>query len=178
MHTDHIDATDERRDIAAEIAFARALVLDAFTGVVDRHGIPVTEHMRRVAERAPAEAQAAAWLHDIIEDTAHDEARLLSLGVHPEVVATVSLLSRPEADEHGHRLTYQQWIESLAVAGDVPGRLARHVKLIDLDDNLSRPTPPDMEGIERRYLRARRTLRAACAAQGEPLPGARPVAPT
>lgn len=81
-------------------------------------------------------------------------AGLLAWGFDPLTVAVVALVSRPEHPG----LSYQQWIERLRDTPGEAGRLARAVKLSDLADNLSRPTPAEMKGIEKRYNRAVKTL--------------------
>jgi hypothetical protein len=130
---------------------------------VDRNGILYIEHPARVAERCESTvARAAAWLHDVLEDTDWTEAALLARGVHPLVIETVALVSRVPGE------TYRDWIARLAATDSLTGRYAREVKLADLDDNASRPSVPTLASIvEKRYLPAARVLLSACDRCGE-----------
>jgi hypothetical protein len=67
---------------------------------------------------------AAAWLHDVLEDTAVTAQNLLEAGVQPEVVEVVQLLTRtPEVADDAY----------YARLNGHP--VARRVKLAELDDN-------------------------------------------
>lgn len=113
---------------------------------------PFIQHPLRVMNAVRgARAQAAAVLHDFLEDTTvtADELRAANLPV--EVVDAVIALTRRPAD------TYEQYIEQVA-----RNDIAREVKLADLSDNLANnrrlPTNPEVLARIRRYERAIRRL--------------------
>jgi hypothetical protein len=118
---------------------ARAFAIDAHRGVGQLRkytGQPYEEHLRRVAEIVAGvsddgETIAAAWLHDIVEDTPvtiEDVGRTFGPGVR-ELVDALTDVSRPH---HGNRAARKALDrEHLAHA---PAR-AQTVKLADLIDN-------------------------------------------
>lgn len=84
------------------VELATKIAHDAHAGQVDKAGAPYIGHPARVAatarERA-AESQAdlveaAAWLHDVVEDTDITLDDLTRLGVPEQVVAAVDALTR------------------------------------------------------------------------------------
>ncbi len=110
------------------VAQAEAFARRARQGQVDKAGAPYATHPERVAGRvAPSPfAQAAAWLHDVVEDTPITLDDLTAEGFPAEVVAAVGALTRGErepADDYYAR-----------VAADP---LALQVKWADLADNAS-----------------------------------------
>ncbi|MGZ4233854.1 MAG: hypothetical protein ACXVVQ_20835 [Solirubrobacteraceae bacterium] len=112
---------------------ARAVAHANHLELRDRHGEPVIEHVARVAAAVPPEARTAAWLHDVLEKspTTLDELREQGLGdVDGEVLG---LLTRGDGE------SYELHVLRLAYAPGVSGRVARTVKLADLDDHLARP---------------------------------------
>lgn len=76
-----------------------ALAREAHGGQTDKAGRPYAEHLAAVAEGVrlrggtPAQ-QAAAWLHDSVEDEAISPGRLAALAVPEEVKAMVLALSK------------------------------------------------------------------------------------
>lgn len=151
-------------EIALDIAAA------AHAGQTDKAGGPYIDHCRRVAERvrgllaepsAPpldaaerADIEAAALLHDVLEDTATTEAELRAAGISARAVAIVHRLTHPQS------VPYQPWIESIAASGDVGAIL---VKLADNADNadqtrLGRLPEAEAERLRRKYAEARATL--------------------
>lgn len=113
---------------AAQVALAKGIAFVAHRGQVDKVGAAYIDHPGRVAERfdpiAEPVATAAAWLHDVIEDTGLTAQELLEAGVLPEVVEVVTLLTRtPEVPEP----EYYGRIRRHAIA--------RSVKIADVDDN-------------------------------------------
>ncbi|UOQ88009.1 hypothetical protein MUN74_11965 [Agromyces endophyticus] len=143
---------------AAQVALAKGIAFVAHRGQVDKVGAAYIDHPGRVAERfdpiAEPVASAAAWLHDVIEDTGLTAQELLEAGVLPEVVEIVVLLTRtpevPEAEYYGR-------IRRHAVA--------RSVKIADVDDNSAawRVRKLDFETQQRladKYRHAREMLGA------------------
>ncbi|WP_350348893.1 hypothetical protein ABIQ69_02850 [Agromyces sp. G08B096] len=115
-------------DAAAQVALAKGIAFVAHRGQLDRTGAEYIDHPGRVAERFDAATEpietAAAWLHDVLEDTAVTAQDLLEAGVQPEVLEVVHLLTRrPEVadDEYYARIRRHPQ--------------ARRVKLADIDDN-------------------------------------------
>jgi len=112
----------------AQVALAKGIAFVAHRGQFDRSGAPYIDHPGRIAERfdpatEPVEA-AAAWLHDVLEDTAVTSQELLEAGVRPEIVEVAELLTRtPDVtpDEYYARIRRDP--------------VARRVKLADIDDN-------------------------------------------
>jgi hypothetical protein len=92
----------------------------------------IVEHLERVATSVPGEAQTVAYLHDILEHTDASVADLEADGVTPVELQAVQLLTRnPDESFEAHTLR-------IAHANGPEGRLARTVKLADIDDHLSR----------------------------------------
>jgi (p)ppGpp synthase/HD superfamily hydrolase len=128
----------------------------------DRAEQPYIGHIERVVanllRRWPDAADdeiAAAWLHDVIEDTEWTAYALRKAGIAPCAVAIVEELTRPDGP------TYLGWIEALAASGSLS---AVRVKLADNDDNTDParvaaiPDGPAM--LARRYRPARAMLEA------------------
>ena len=118
-------------DAIAQVALAKGIAFVAHRSKHDRSGAPYIDHPGRIAERfdpvtQPVEA-AAAWLHDVLEDTPVTAQELFEAGVLPDVIDVVQLLTRtPDvtADEY-----------YAAIRRDP---VARRVKLADIDDNTAR----------------------------------------
>lgn len=115
-----------------QIAVAEQVASEAHAGQTDKAGRPYLDHPRRVAARVATttsdpDALAAAWLHDVVEDTPVTLDRLREVGFSESVVEAVDALTRRpgEGDEYYRRVA----------ANDV----ARLVKQADLWDN----THPD-----------------------------------
>jgi (p)ppGpp synthase/HD superfamily hydrolase len=100
--------------------------------------------------------QAAAVLHDVLEDTDVTVGELIAAGLSIEVVdAVVALTHRPGQ-------SYERYVEQVAC-----DTIARAVKLADLADNLANnkrlPHAPVVVARIERYERAIRRLRAVSA---------------
>lgn len=113
----------------AEVELAKSIAATAHEGQVDKLGVAYIGHPARVAGHAKrlggsAQAVAAAWLHDVIEDTKITAQDLLERGISEEVVAAVELLSK-KAGQSAQE--YYQGVRS--------NELALLVKEADLADN-------------------------------------------
>lgn len=98
----------------------------AHAGQVDRAGKPYIGHPARVAARQRSDvAISAAWLHDVVEDTAITLADLRQGGFDRRVVEAVDALSRREGEDY---------FDYVRRAGANP--IARFVKIADLHDNM------------------------------------------
>ena len=93
-------------------------------------------------------AQCAALLHDVVEDTPTtlDD---LSFIFSERTVWLVDKLSRPEGP---NRPTYKNWIRSIIATGD---RELITIKMVDNEHNMSHDRmsqlPPEMRDIIKRY---------------------------
>jgi (p)ppGpp synthase/HD superfamily hydrolase len=111
------------------LADAVDLATEAHREQVDKAGLPYIDHPLRVMRRVSdggEDAQMAAVLHDVLEDTPIAAADLLEAGCPVEVVAAVEMLSR-RRDE-----TYPDFVRRIAMSGDP---IAIVVKLADITDN-------------------------------------------
>lgn len=117
------------------------------------HLVPIAA----AAELFGPQVQAAAWLHDVLEDTDATTGQLAQAGVPGVVISAVEAVSRRQGE------TYSELIER--AAGHPVGR---YVKLLDnawnitANPRLAAVDPKRAESLMRRYLRARATLLAAC----------------
>jgi guanosine-3',5'-bis(diphosphate) 3'-pyrophosphohydrolase len=141
-------------DAAEELERAIALAVRAHHG--QRYPTPEVEPyilhpLRVMLGVSGARPQAAAVLHDVLEDTAVTAEDLREANLSSEVVDAVIALTRRSGQ------TYEQYIEQ--VAGNA---IARRVKLADLADNLannqSLTRRPDVVARIERYERAIRWL--------------------
>ena len=133
---------------------AQSLAAECHDGMVDKYGNPYMEHLERVADRVremeydfvdeTSEIKgyvATAYLHDIVEDT--DITRDILVQAFPaDVVTAIFKLTRKKGT------TYAEYIEELMSGDwqsfgnlDLAGKIARVVKLADLLDHVSGPTP-------------------------------------
>ena len=129
---------------------AREMAAEYHAGTVDKYGNCYTEHLARVAGRVremeydfvdeTSEIEmyvAAAYLHDIIEDTnckIDDLKELFPI----EVTSAIFRLTRKEG------MTYAEYIDVIldrSGSYELAGKIARVVKLADLFDHVSGPTP-------------------------------------
>jgi hypothetical protein len=89
------------------------------------------EHLARVAAVVPPEARATAWLHDVREASGTDPAELRAEGLSDVELAALGLLSRAPEE------VYELYALRIAHAPGEEGRIARVVKLADLEDHLA-----------------------------------------
>ena len=118
-----------------EVEIARQIARRVHDGQVNRSGEPVIEHLERVAEAVPVEARALAYLHDVLEWSDATASELHICGLSVAECSALQLLTRSGGER------YQTYIERIAGAGGIEGRLARTIKLADLDDHLAHPGP-------------------------------------
>ena len=83
----------------ALVETARRLATQAHGEQKDKAGNPYIDHPRRVAERleaagASAQAVAAGWLHDVLEDTPTTTADLAAVGIPAEVIDAVTAVTK------------------------------------------------------------------------------------
>ncbi len=136
---------DESVKGAAIAEQAEALARAAHRGQVDKAGRPYAEHPARVAARVRGDGarEAAAWLHDVVEDTA---VTLVELAERfpAEVVAAVDALTKRAGEPA--EVYYER------VAADP---IARQVKLADLADNSDPARLAQLETSTRERLAAK-----------------------
>jgi (p)ppGpp synthase/HD superfamily hydrolase len=128
---------------------AKALAKESHKGMTDKYGHPYFEHLERVADRVKAMEftcvgetseidlyVAAAYLHDVIEDTLVTEGDLIAeFPDHVELIEAVKLLTREKG------VAYSDYVVSIKNSCFTSGAIARVVKLADLFDHLMGPTP-------------------------------------
>jgi len=133
---------------------AKEIALRAHSGQFRRDGMtPYAHHPERIAARVAgdAQAEAVAWLHDVLEGSEETEASLAQSGMPTSVIEAVRLLTKRSG------LSYEDYLLGLR-----HNALARKVKIQDMLDNLSdSPT-------ERQIAKYARGLLMLCDKQPEP----------
>jgi (p)ppGpp synthase/HD superfamily hydrolase len=154
---------------------AHTFALTAHAGQLDKGGQPCMRHLERVANAAlaragharlvdrldidPMQVMQAALLHDALEETPRTAVDLSAAGFPPQVVRSVTLLTKPRT-----RIAYADRITSLIAAGDLAALL---IKMSDTEDNLCPSRiPPDAPFLRERYATAFARLKEAAAAAG------------
>ena len=121
-------------------------------GQRNRFGDPVIDHVQRVAAAVPPHARATALLHDLYELCPAAHRQLRGKDLTPTEMEALELLT------HASDEPYEVYVRRIADAPGPAGRLARIVKLADLDDHLAhRSIPADAPP----YAWARELLRTA-----------------
>src|SRR3954454_6502384 len=115
---------------------ARGIAMAMHVGQFTPYGEPVVEHVARVAAAVAPEARAAAWLHDLLERPEARAEELRALGLTRDELDALELLTRSPIEP------YKLYAARIANAPGEAGRIARAVKLAELDDHLSRPARP------------------------------------
>jgi hypothetical protein len=113
---------------------ARLIALRVHRGQMEPAGAALIAHVRRVAVATPEFARPVAWLHEVLEWTAVREEELLAVGVSDDELRALRLLNRSTA--RGRLEGYLAHIEMIARADGHAGKLARSVKLADLEDRI------------------------------------------
>ena len=137
------------------LAKAIALAAQAHVDQVDKAGQPYILHPLRMVMRLAQDAEAAqisAALHDVVEDTPYTLDDLRAAGFSEEIVIAIDCLTRRATE------SYEEFIDRLQ-----DNRLARLVKLADLEDNMDltrmdRVSEHELARLER-YHRAWRRLK-------------------
>lgn len=130
--------------MTAEIVnIAERIARAAHSGQFRRDGrTPYITHPERVAVRAAERTGndpvvvAAAWLHDVLEDTAETVESLQQAGIPAAVIAAVDLVTKRDG------VAYDAYLAKIR-QHDV----AREVKIADMLDNLS-DTPKDTQIVK------------------------------
>lgn len=129
-----------------QVLLCYAIAKEAHQGQYDKAGEPYIGHCLEVAgAMTEPDLAAAAFIHDIFEDTKYTQTDLIKYGISPDIVNLADILTRRE-DE-----TYKEYIERV---GKDPK--ARKIKIADLLhnmklDRLSSITDRDIERVEKRY---------------------------
>lgn len=139
---------------------AEAIARRAHDGQVDKAGAAYIDHPRRVAERAAviagpevrSDAEAAAWLHDVVEDTPITLDELAAAGMPPRVLEAVHLVTKADG------MSPEQYFAR--IRGHA---VARVVKLADLIDNtdperIRKLDSETQERLGRKYARSMQLL--------------------
>lgn len=143
------------------VARARMLALEAHAGQVDKAGHPYIGHVGRVAAavRGDDEAEAVAWLHDVIEDCPAFAGQVQAFPAPlQDAVRLLSRTSAADADTYYARISADP--------------LALKVKLADIADNADEARMASLDAATAERLRDK--YRRALAALGQP---ATPAAP-
>ncbi|HEX8557757.1 MAG TPA: HD domain-containing protein [Pyrinomonadaceae bacterium] len=136
----------------ATIEDAVSIAARAHRGQKDKAGAPYLLHPLRMMMRMDTEAaMMAAVLHDVVEDTEWTIERLREAGFSEEVLEAVDCLTHREGE------SYQEFVERVRT-----NRIARQVKIADLEDNMNvrrinQLGPKELERLEK-YHRAWRVL--------------------
>ena len=136
----------------ATVEDAVSIAARAHRGQKDKAGAPYLLHPLRMMMRMDTEAaMMAAVLHDVVEDTEWTLERLREAGFSEEVLEAVDCLTHREGE------SYQQFVERVRT-----NRIARQVKIADLEDNMNvrrmkQLGPKELERMEK-YHRAWRVL--------------------
>jgi (p)ppGpp synthase/HD superfamily hydrolase len=140
----------------------------------EKNGMPVIEHLERVAAGAEWRATQAsglglpvdsdeivqaAWLHDLIEDTSLTTQDLHSAGYSDAVIAMVELLTNPKGTGN--------YIDSLGALLTSSNLGAILVKLAECEDNTTRERlMHDSDTVSARYAEAKDELHKAAKVLG------------
>ena len=135
---------ENKKDIVKD---AKELAEKLHEGMTDKYGNPYFEHLERVANRVremeydmvdeTSEINlyiAAAYLHDVIEDTDYRIADIMDK-FGETIAEAVKLLTRGEEE------TYADYVIGIKKSVYLEGKIARVVKMADLLDHLMGPTP-------------------------------------
>ena len=139
--------------------YAIGIAADAHNGQKDKAGMAYILHpltvMHTVAKQLPndIDAQCAAVLHDVVEDTFHSLNTLRAAGVSERALQLVEALTKREGEDYG------AYLDRVIAAGVE----AKIIKLADVlhnlhPDRLSQLSEERRQVLEPRYQRAIRRL--------------------
>lgn len=138
------------------MAVAQQISVRAHEGQTDKAGAPYIAHPARVAARVAddPDAEAVAWLHDVIEDTGRSLDDLRAAGMPERVVTAVEAISKRDNEE---RDAYYNRVAA--------NPLALKVKYADLADNsdparLAKLEPQVRARLEAKYKHAHEVIAA------------------
>lgn len=140
---------------------AKVIASRVHAGQLSRAGEPLIDHVQRVAEAVPAEGRALAYLHDVLERVEHPGEQLSTLALNPHESSVLALLTRRPKE------SYRRYVMRIARADGEAGRMARAIKLADLDDHLRQRRVPARAPD---YAWAKQMILLAQHARGEPSP--------
>ena len=109
---------------------ARDIAHRSHHGQTTRHGLPLTEHIERVAAAVPDIARAVALLHDVLEKSDTRVEELRERGLTPDEFAALDLLTRRGTE------SFERHTLRIADADGPSGLIARIIKRADLEDHL------------------------------------------
>jgi (p)ppGpp synthase/HD superfamily hydrolase len=141
------------------VAAASEIAAHEHAGQTDKAGVAYITHPARVAARVAGDpdAEAVAWLHDVVEDTGRSLDDLRGAGMSERIVSAVDAISkRDDEDRNTH------------YARVAANPLALKVKYADLADNgdpvrLATLDPEVRKGLEAKYEHAHQVLAAKSA---------------
>lgn len=137
---------------------ARRFAERVHAGTADRSGLPLLDHVRRVAALTPREARSVAWLHEVLEVTDRSADALRAAGATPDEIRAVELLTRAPSTDPAD---YDAHVRRIADAPGRAGELARTVKRADLHDRLRHQGACSPSAPHPSYRRALTVLGAA-----------------
>ena len=134
----------------SQIEVALEIAMKAHKGQRDLDGNPVILHPLAVALKGNNESEiVAGLLHDVVEDTDWTFDDLLEVGIKPEVVDVLRLLT------HSKDEPYIDYVQRIAESGNP---IAIKVKSNDLDHNLERGRRGDHLKQVAKHEKARRII--------------------
>ena len=119
-----------------EPTLAHAIANRNHQGQRNRFGDRMIDHVERVAAAVPPDAYATALLHDLLELCPTARWQLRGKDLTGTELEALELL-RHDMDDR-----YETYVRRIASAPGPAGRLARIVKLADLEDHLAHPSIP------------------------------------
>lgn len=146
---------------------ARALARQVHADHLARSGEPLIDHVERVARAVPGDIRRVAYLHDVLERAEGAVDVLRELGLTDDEWSALALLTRHPEE------SYSTYVMRIARADGTPGRVARAIKLADLEDHLGHTQLP---GRAPNYAWARATIVHSQRMRGEAWPLADRVA--
>ena len=130
MSENQISSTEHAVGVASLVLLASSIARKAHADQFRRDGVtPYITHPEAVAESLTGEHPdviAAAWLHDVLEDTEVTTAELKGAGIPWQVMDAVLLLTRGKGQPYED---YLRWITQ--------DEIALKVKIADIRHNLS-----------------------------------------